>query len=284
MKKWGLLVSLLCSVGVYCVSQGELLEKEVEIVAFHPDEHLEVRSEVIDEATIYQGNLVLVNHEQPVRPEGVLPDVIDLFDHREEYASGYGLLDANVQLSAEVAEKFSEMIQAARQDGVDHFMVNSGFRDFSEQEQLFQEMGPAYALPPGHSEHNLGLSLDIGSTLMKMEEAPEGEWLEDNAWKYGFILRYPKDKTDVTGIQYEPWHFRYVGLPHSAIMDDRNLALEEYLDTLKREKNLSVHVNDKEYRVLYFSLKETNTIQVPQNGSYEISGDNSDGIIVTMYE
>lgn len=86
-------------------------------------------------------------------------------------------------------------------------------------------MGADYALPAGHSEHNLGLALDVGSTQMKMDKAPEGEWIEENSWKYGFILRYPLDKTDVTGIQYEPWHIRYVGLPHSAIIREMNLDL-----------------------------------------------------------
>lgn len=75
-----------------------------------------------------------------------------------------------------------------------------------------------------------------------MDRAPEGKWIEKNAWKYGFILRYPSDKTDVTGIQYEPWHIRYVGLPHSTIMQKMNLALEEYLDYLKKEESISVSI------------------------------------------
>ncbi len=54
-----------------------------------------------------------------------------------------------------------------------------------------------------------------------MEKAPEGKWIEENVWKHGFVLRYPKNKSNITGIQYEPWHIRYVGLPHSAIMQKR---------------------------------------------------------------
>ncbi|MBU5494611.1 D-alanyl-D-alanine carboxypeptidase family protein, partial [Enterococcus sp. S177_ASV_20] len=108
-------------------------------------------------------------------------------------------------------------------------IINSGYRDFDEQSVLYQEMGAEYALPAGYSEHNSGLSLDVGSSLTKMERAPEGKWIEENAWKYGFILRYPEDKTELTGIQYEPWHIRYVGLPHSAIMKEKNFVLEEYM-------------------------------------------------------
>ena len=64
-----------------------------------------------------------------------------------------------------------------------------------------------------------------------MDNTPEGEWLANNAHKFGFILRYPADKVHITGIRYEPWHFRYVGLPHSELMYKQNLALEEYLQT-----------------------------------------------------
>ncbi len=114
---------------------------------------------------------------------------------------------------------------------------------------LYQEMGAEYALPAGYSEHNSGLSLDVGSSLTKMERAPEGKWIEENAWKYGFILRYPEDKTELTGIQYEPWHIRYVGLPHSAIMKEKNFVLEEYMDYLKEEKTISVSVNGEKYEI-----------------------------------
>ncbi|RLM60061.1 D-Ala-D-Ala carboxypeptidase VanY, partial [Halorubrum sp. Atlit-9R] len=133
------------------------------------------------------------------------------------------------------------------------------------------------------SEHNLGLSLDIGSTQGEMGQAPEGKWLNKNAWRHGFILRYPSDKTAITGIQYEPWHFRYVGLPHSAIMQDKNFVLEEYLDYLKDHKSITTTVNQQTYEISYYPVSKNTTIPVPVNGRYEISGNNMDGIIVTVY-
>lgn len=148
--------------------------------------------------------------------------------------------------------------------------------------ELYQEIGSDYALPAGYSEHNSGLSLDVGSTQMQMNEAPEGKWIEENAWKYGFILRYPKDKTDVTGIQYEPWHIRFIGLPHSAIMYEKNFALEEYLDYLAKEKDIYSVINGKKYTVSYYPVSEDITIKVPVNLPYEISGNNKDGVIVTV--
>lgn len=174
------------------------------------------------------------------------------------------------------------MIEGAEKDGVLHFLISSGYRDAEEQSRLYQEKGADYALPAGHSEHNLGLSLDIGSTQGKMNQANEGTWLKKNASTYGFILRYPADKTAITGIQYEPWHFRYVGLPHSIIMQENNYSLEEYLDALKEQKTISTTVDDTTYDISYYPVSKNKKIQVPANRGYEISGNNVDGVIVTL--
>src|SRR5690606_10198529 len=116
-----------------------------------------------------------------------------------------------------------------------------------------------------------------------MEWAEEGKWIEENSWKYGFILRYPKDKTHITGIEYEPWHIRYVGLPHSVIMKEKNFVLEEYLAYLKNEKRISVKANDKNYLISYYPVLGTENIRIQKDSSYEISGDNMEGIIVTEH-
>lgn len=104
-----------------------------------------------------------------------------------------------------------------------------------------------------------------------------------NAWKYGFILRYPSDKTDVTGIQYETWHICYVGLPHSAIMQETNLALEEYLDYLKEKECISFRIDRIKYTISYYPMSQNKTLEVeiPADEHYEISGDNIGGVIVT---
>lgn len=90
---------------------------------------------------------------------------------------------------------------------------------------------------PGTSEHQTGLAVDIVSLSNQMldetqESTPEFQWLAENAWKYGFILRYPSDKTEKTGIAYEPWHFRFVGKEAAEEMHDLGLCLEEYLESL----------------------------------------------------
>ena len=89
-------------------------------------------------------------------------------------------------------------------------------------------------MPPGCSEHETGLALDIVSLDNQrleeaQEETPENIWLRENCWKYGFILRYPRGKEDITGIDYEPWHFRYVGHAAAEEITRLGLTLEEYL-------------------------------------------------------
>ena len=237
----------------------------------------------VDRSQIYQGNLLLVNRQFPVRQESVRTDIVNLFDY-PDLMQGYGVYDRNIRLSEEVAQRFIDMVAAASKDGVNNFLISSGYRDFEQQDVLYEEMGSEYALPAGNSEHNLGLSLDVGSTQSKMSEAPEGRWIEKNAWKYGFILRYPKDKIDITGIAYEPWHIRYVGLPHSAIMHEKNFVLEEYISFLQEEGRISAEVAGKKYTVTYYPKSHNKTVELPGSKEYELSGDNEGGLIMTVQE
>lgn len=286
MKKWFFLfvVLLLLGYGVF--------QQKAEVLQLYPsnkpNQAQEVSSQVKNQTIkvakdqVYQGNLILVNKVYPLHQQGVKSDVIKLSQHKE-LVKGYGLYDNNIQLSKSVVQAFQKLVGAADKDKVRNFSITSGYRGLKEQEKLYEEMGSDYALPAGYSEHNLGLSLDIGSTLMEMNQAPEGKWLNQNAWKYGFILRYPKDQTAITGIQYEPWHYRYVGLPHSAIMQKQHLVLEQYLDYVKKEKSVTFQVDGEKYEISYYPVSNNTTIKVPANRRYEISGNNMDGVIVTVY-
>ncbi|MCK1992386.1 VanY-A/VanY-F/VanY-M family D-Ala-D-Ala carboxypeptidase [Peribacillus muralis] len=291
MKKLGYFLFFVLCIGFVFIDMAPTFQEKVEIQTYDQYEKIKladigipknIKRKEIPKEQVFQGNLLLVNREFPVHPESEKSDIVNLFANKE-LTEGYGLLDGKIELSKDVALAFSKMIKAAEKEGVHHFLINSGYRGFDKQRELYLEMGPDFALPAGYSEHNLGLSLDVGSSQMKMSEAAEGKWIERNAWKYGFVLRYPKDKIDVTGIQYEPWHIRYVGLPHSAIMHKKNFVLEEYLDFLKKEKAASANVNGVEYTISYYLVSESMTIKVPQNNHYEISGNNIDGVIVTGY-
>lgn len=284
MKKWVFWLVILVLLG-YGAAQHKL-----KVVNDKPPEDNNQAQEVtlqmnelkVTKDQIYKGNLLLVNKDHPVPPGGEESEAVNLFQHKE-LLNGFIVLDKTIQLSPSLVQKFSTMIGAAEKDGVSRFLISSGYRDNKEQNKLYQQMGADYALPAGYSEHNLGLSLDIGSTQAEMSQAPEGKWLKKNAWRYGFIVRYPADKTAITGIQSEPWHFRYVGLPHSAIMQEKNFVLEEYLDFLKEKKTITTSVDHQTYQISYYPVSKNTTIPVPANGRYQLSGNNMDGVIVTMY-
>ncbi|WP_176444645.1 M15 family metallopeptidase [Paenibacillus herberti] len=240
---------------------------------------LQKRQTKVKQEQVHQGNLVLVNLDNPVS-ESVTKDNIMLAERFKK--TTIAMADQDLRISERTAEPLLEMMEAARKDGVGDFIINSGYRTLAEQEKLYVEQGTELAMPAGRSEHNLGLSVDIGSLSGKMNVTKEGRWLQENAWKYGFILRYPEGKTDVTGIQYEPWHFRYVGLPHSAVMQQQDMVLEEYLDYLKQTKSIKTTVDGKTYQIEYYEVQVQTEIPLPINRSYELSGNNRDGIIVTI--
>lgn len=147
-----------------------------------------------------------------------------------------------------------KMLQAAKDDGI-NLQISSPYRDDNRQEYLFdkkikeymkQGMSymDAYALSsqtvmvPGASEHQIGLALDIVCDSYiylnsGFGETDAGKWLAENSYEYGFILRYPEGKEYITGVEYEPWHFRYVGTEAATIITSEDLTLEEFVDSLE---------------------------------------------------
>ena len=156
----------------------------------------------------------------------------------------------NKTLQTEAADAFLSMQAAAAKDGVD-VRMQSGYRSVSYQKKLYdnktqyyrnkglseaaaREKAAVIVNPPGCSEHNCGLAADLNSpehtTLdTGFADTAAFRWLCENAEQYGFILRYPKGKQDVTGIIFEPWHFRYVGVEIATYIMENSLTLEEYL-------------------------------------------------------
>ena len=179
--------------------------------------------------------LLLANAENP------LPQ--DWSVQTEEVQNGY-------EMDKRAAPAMREMIQAAKEDGVE-LMLCSAYRSIEKQQQLFDRSQQAYMAQgmseeeayaktatetaiPGTSEHQTGLAADIVTPTYQMLDAgfadtPAGQWLSEHATEYGFVLRYPQDKQEVTGIIYESWHYRFVGKTHAKLMKESGLCLEEYL-------------------------------------------------------
>ncbi len=149
------------------------------------------------------------------------------------------------RLDKKVAEHYEKMYNAALQDGVT-LTPCSGYRSYETQErnynrkiEYFESQGfttdeakvkaATIIMPPGSSEHNLGYAMDIVCVEEWFEGTEEFKWLQKNAADYGFIMRYPKDKQDITKVIYEPWHWRYVGVEDAKKLKESGLVLEEYL-------------------------------------------------------
>lgn len=144
----------------------------------------------------------------------------------------------SVKMQREAGEALKEMATAMRNDGL-KIILQSGYRSEDTQSYLYnryvardgKEEADTYSARPNHSEHQTGLAIDVshdGTLEEYFEDTPQFEWLQDNAHKYGFILRYPKDKVYMTGYTYEPWHYRYVGIEVATLIKNENITFEEY--------------------------------------------------------
>lgn len=185
---------------------------------------------------------LLVNHTHKLpydyAPEPlVVPDVL-----RPDDKEGKRVL-----LREEAAKALENLFKDAAENGYTLYAI-SGYRSYYEQRRLFEEkvelVGEKQAMrtvaPQGTSEHQLGLVMDInGESTLKQGlvagfgESPEGLWVAENAHRYGFVIRYPQDKTDITGYRWEPWHLRYVGKEASADMYTLGISLEEYTELVE---------------------------------------------------
>ncbi len=168
---------------------------------------------------------VVVNKLRPLNPQDYEPD--DLVDVPVPHTW-------EPLLRQEAADAIVAMFDAASAEAGLELASNSAYRSYSAQEEIYDGDDLSTARP-GYSEHQTGLTMDIGAVSGECSldacfgETDEGIWLRDNAWRFGFILRYPADKTPVTGYEYEPWHFRYVGVELATEMHDTGFStLEEF--------------------------------------------------------
>ena len=184
--------------------------------------------------------LLLINKQHPIP---------------EDYTFELGTIKGSMECDVRIIDDLLAMLQAAKSDGI-NLVICSPYRDLNRQKVLFERKVKAYmdkgmsyidaykvssqaVTVPGASEHQIGLALDIVcSTYYNLNEGygetQAGQWLEAHSYEYGFTLRYPKGKEYITGIEYEPWHFRYVGKEAAGVMKEKGICLEELIDSLQR--------------------------------------------------
>lgn len=184
----------------------------------------------------YNYETLLVNYENPI------PD-----DYETEIVNFYYHVLGSCEVSAVIVEDLQALFDQAKEEGL-QLVVNSSYRSYEDQEVILEEkisdleskgysindamdIAYDYVSKPGYSEHQTGLAVDFGCYGDTTWDIAY-DWLEENAYKYGFILRYPSNKIEVTHISNEPWHYRYVGIEMAKAIYDSGLCFEEYLLTI----------------------------------------------------
>ena len=219
-----------------------------------------------DSRVKFDQSMMLVNKEHFL-PEGFVPDILEYKDTKVYMSSC--MIDAYARLSAAVKENTGNKLY-----------VSSDFRTSEEQEALYQE-DPITATIPGASEHQTGLALDVyvayyaGDGFVKSRS---GRFVNSHAHEYGFIIRYPSYGEDITGIRFEPWHIRYVGHPHSDVIYNNHITLEEYIDGLKIGQWYEIG----EYLVCRQNLTDAGFVLPDGFESCTISPDNTGSYVLTV--
>lgn len=190
-----------------------------------------VNNKDLEEAGINDWRLFLVNEYNPV------PD-----DYKFELSN----IDSIRKFDSRAMEDLKKLVEDCRRETGDVIWAQSTYRDENEQKTVFdrrvqkyidmgnskeeaEKLAATVTSRPGTSEHHIGLAVDFNYAETEFENTAAFKWLTENAHKYGFILRYPKGKESITGIMYEPWHFRYVGREHAEVIKSKGFCLEEYI-------------------------------------------------------
>ncbi len=184
----------------------------------------------IKETDLSKGNLMIVNKFNYLKEDY---EPIEITNISLSYSYG------NNKVSKETNDAYIEMAKAAKVDGI-QLMANSTYRTYKRQDEIYKDFyyskgisyADKYAARAGYSEHQTGLAIDIfttgNSTTSNFEESEAFKWLSTNAHKYGFILRYPKNKEYLTGYNYESWHYRYLGVETATKVYQEGITYDEY--------------------------------------------------------
>ena len=195
---------------------------------------LSLSLDTLGQATSLGGYLALVNRDYVLAAD-YEPD--DLVRPNVEATNGSAIL-----MRSEAAAALEELFAAAKDEAGLTLYAASGYRSYGTQSAILErkikntgsrEKAQRLVAPPGASEHQLGLAMDLKATptsnlSASFAKTKQGQWVAENAHRFGFIIRYQKDKEEITQITYEPWHLRYVGVQVAQYMHEQNLSLEEF--------------------------------------------------------
>ena len=252
----------------------------------------------ISNDAVYYGHLVLVNKANESKYDG--ENVTELINTRD--SSIYGLSDAFVAVDNSIVDNVNAMFTDFHElYGDTNIMIACGYRSFSTQSELYDaeidnignEQAELWVAKPGYSEHQTGLAFDLNlsdtesSGGIVYEGTENYSWINENCSRYGFIVRYPEGKENITGYEYEPWHLRYVGEAAAAYIHEEGITLEEYISIVHGctvKSPLMINANGTNYCTYYIPAQSSGstTLTIPEDHSYSVSGDNYSGFIITV--
>ncbi|MBE6565270.1 MAG: D-alanyl-D-alanine carboxypeptidase family protein [Ruminococcaceae bacterium] len=249
----------------------------------------------VTEADVHTGDVILVSRVY----EYVFPEKSKVTEVYGKRSVSYQLSSATIKLQKKVITALNEMLDDfVEQGGNDDLIVTGGYRDKTEQQEKYNDYVTKHGeeqnavSAPGAADRHTGLGVDLKvyndqGVMFSLDESEVYSWVSENCHKYGFVLRYPKNKTDLTGISYtEAKYFRYVGKPHAEIMTSLGMCLEEYVMHLRSYSYAGEHLlftsaDGTEYELYHIPFDSTSPkIAVPKDREYTLSGDNIDGFFV----
>lgn len=273
------------------------------------------RTVTVQNTAIDEGTLVLVNYNYAYDRI----DDVELTNAYNERTGKIKVSSTTLGMEPEAFAALEELVAGLVADtGCDDLLLYSGHRTLADQQRIWdsnmasygEEYTKTYVAVPGHSEHHTGYACDLGfytddGLSIPLVDHEYGTWVWEHCTEYGYILRYPAEKADITGIGHEQWHFRYVGLAHAYAVDALDFCYEEYVDYLRgyTSDTKLLHISDDRELsdvtvdtlqsvsggwLTYFvpaSSGDTTDIFIPVGekfDNYEISGNNVDGFIVTI--
>ncbi|MBQ8686949.1 MAG: M15 family metallopeptidase [Ruminococcus sp.] len=252
----------------------------------------------LEQDAVYEGSLLLVNSDYPFR-SAASANISTLYDRKTE---SYSVSGMDISMQDEAIQPLNDMLDGfCTETGHYDILVIDGYRTLEQQQALYDADLAATGLDtstlvakPGHSEHETGYALDFSlffwdGTSGDYDGTGDYDWIDQHCADYGYILRYPADKTEITNIQYESWHYRYVGKPHAYYIMQSGICLEEYIDELKdysAEAPLEIVDSDgAAYAVYYVPADLENAVTyapILPDHPYTVSGNNIDGFIITV--
>lgn len=248
-----------------------------------------MRTIILKKEEIYTGTLILVNAKYP------------LINNKVKSLAPVDMCFPSILMKRDAANILQLILEKISAEKA--IVPVSGYRSLEEQKYIYdcslkdngEEFTRKYVALPNHSEHQTGLAIDLALSQEEIDFiCPDFSYegicdeFRRIAPDYGFIERYARDKEEITGISHEPWHFRYVGYPHSKIIMENGFALEEYTEFIKDYQNDSRLVYKKGYgrevEIYYIPANgDKVNIAIPEASVYQISGNNIDGFIVTVW-